>query len=79
MNIDDVAVRFAPGSMVALDLVLGLIMLGIALDTSPADFRALRRAPRAAVLALLAQLVALPAVTFGLTLSSTCRPPSPSG
>lgn len=68
MNIDDVAVRFAPGSMVALDLVLGLIMLGIALDTSPADFRALRRAPRAAVLALLAQLVALPAVTFGLTL-----------
>ncbi|WP_402465952.1 bile acid:sodium symporter family protein [Isoptericola aurantiacus] len=68
MNIDDVAVDFSPGSLVLLDVVLGLIMLGIALDTSPADFRALRRAPRAAVLALVAQVVLLPAVTFGLTL-----------
>ncbi|WP_402372033.1 bile acid:sodium symporter family protein [Isoptericola rhizosphaerae] len=68
MNVDDVAVDFSPASMVALSVVLGLIMLGIALDTSPADFRALRRAPRAAVLALVAQLVLLPAVTFALTL-----------
>jgi bile acid:Na+ symporter, BASS family len=68
MNIDDVAVDFSPASLVALSMVLALIMLGIALDTSPADFRALRRAPRAVVLALVAQLVLLPAVTFLLTL-----------
>ncbi|NNU28760.1 bile acid:sodium symporter family protein [Isoptericola sediminis] len=68
MTIDDVAVNFSESSMVALSLVLALIMLGIALDTSPADFRVLRRAPRAAVLALAAQIVLLPAVTFLLTL-----------
>jgi BASS family bile acid:Na+ symporter len=68
VTIDDVALSFSPASMVALDVVLALIMLGIALDTSPEDFRALRRAPKAAALALGAQLVALPAVTFGLTL-----------
>jgi BASS family bile acid:Na+ symporter len=67
MSIDDVVLDFSPGSMVVLDVVLGLIMLGIALDTSPDDFRALRRAPKAAALALAAQLVALPAVKFGLT------------
>lgn len=68
MNIDDVAVNFSPTSLVILDAVLGLIMLGIALDTAPSDFKALRRAPVAAIVAILAQLILLPAVTFGLTL-----------
>lgn len=74
MSIDDVAVNFSPSSLVILDVVLGAIMLGIALDTSPADFRALRRAPVAAVVAIVAQLVVLPAVTFGLTLLLQVRP-----
>ncbi|BDZ53921.1 bile acid:sodium symporter family protein [Agromyces marinus] len=68
MNIDDVVLNFAPGSLIALNVVLGLIMFGIALDTSPSDFRAVARAPKAMLIALLAQIVLLPAVTFGLTL-----------
>ncbi|WP_430645304.1 bile acid:sodium symporter family protein [Agromyces sp. GXS1127] len=68
MNIDDVVLNFAPGSMIALNVVLGFIMFGIALDTSPDDFRAVARAPKAMVIALLAQVILLPAVTFGLTL-----------
>jgi BASS family bile acid:Na+ symporter len=69
MNIDDAAVAFSDGNLVVLSVVLGLIMLGIALDTAPSDFAVVRRAPKAMILALGAQLLLLPAVTLGLTLA----------
>ncbi|QDZ16276.1 bile acid:sodium symporter family protein [Humibacter ginsenosidimutans] len=68
MNVDNVTVNFAPGSLIALDVVLGLIMFGIALDTSLSDFKAVLKAPKAMIIALIAQIVLLPAVTFCLTL-----------
>lgn len=68
MNIDDVVLNFTPGSMLALNVVLGFIMFGIALDTAPSDFKAVLTAPKAMIVAMLAQVILLPAVTFGLTL-----------
>jgi BASS family bile acid:Na+ symporter len=68
LNIDDAVLNFSPGSLVALSVVLGLIMFGIALDTNLQDFRAVAKAPRAMIIAMLAQMLLLPAVTFGLTL-----------
>lgn len=68
MNIDDAVLNFSPFSLVLLSIVLGFIMFGIALDTSLHDFRAVLKAPRAIIIALIAQIVLLPAVTFGLTL-----------
>jgi len=68
MNVDDVVVHFAPGTLTILNVVLGLIMLGIALDTSPKDFRVVLTHPKPFVVAILAQLLVLPAVTFGLTM-----------
>lgn len=68
MDIDDVLLNFSPASLIALNVVLGLIMFGIAIDTSIEDFKAVRRAPRAFLIALVAQIVLLPALTFGLTL-----------
>ena len=68
MNIDEVVLNFAPGSLMILNVVLGLIMLGIALDTAPEDFKVVARHPKPFVIAILAQLLVLPVVTFGLTL-----------
>ena len=68
MNIDEAVLNFSPFSLVLLSIVLGFIMFGIALDTSLQDFRAVLKAPRAIIIALIAQIVLLPAVTFGLTL-----------
>jgi BASS family bile acid:Na+ symporter len=68
VTIDDVVLNFTPGSLIALNIVLGLIMFGIAIDTSLDDFKAVRRAPRAFAISLIAQLLLLPAITFGLTL-----------
>lgn len=67
MNPDDIVLGFAPGSLMILNVVLGLIMLGIALDVSPKDFKIVTKHPKPFLIAILAQLLILPAVTFGLT------------
>ncbi len=43
-------------------------MFGIALDTSPSDFRVVAKHPKPFVIAILAQLLLLPIATFALTL-----------
>ncbi|MGN6219707.1 MAG: bile acid:sodium symporter family protein [Microbacterium sp.] len=68
MNPDDVVLAFNPSTLLILDVVLGLIMFGIALDTTLDDFRVVARKPKPFVIAILAQLIILPAVTFALTL-----------
>jgi len=68
MNPDDVLLNFNPGSLLLLNVVLGLIMFGIALDTTIDDFKVVLRKPKPFLIAIAAQLVVLPAVTFGLTL-----------
>jgi len=68
MNPDDVQLAFNPSTLLILDVVLGLIMFGIALDTRLDDFKVVARKPKPFVIAILAQLVVLPAVTFALTL-----------
>lgn len=68
MNPDDIALNFAPGTLTILNVVLALIMLGVALDVTLEDFRAVARRPRPMVIAIVAQLLVLPAVTFVLTL-----------
>lgn len=68
MSPDDVVLNFTPATLVLLNVVLGLIMFGIALDTPVGDFKTVARKPKAFVIAIVAQLLILPAVTFGLTL-----------
>ena len=68
MNVDDVRLSFDSGSLLALNVVLAAIMLGIALDTSVDDFRRALRAPKAMAVGIAAQFLALPAVTWLLTL-----------
>ncbi|MDR2999531.1 MAG: bile acid:sodium symporter family protein [Microbacterium sp.] len=68
MNIDEVVLNFTPGTLMILNVVLGLIMFGIALDTAPRDFRVVAKHPKPFVIAILAQLLLLPIVTFVLTL-----------
>ncbi|WP_413768851.1 bile acid:sodium symporter family protein [Rhodococcus pyridinivorans] len=68
MNVDDVRLSFDSGALLVLSVVLAAIMLGIALDTSVDDFRRALRAPKAMAVGITAQFLALPAVTWLLTL-----------
>jgi len=61
-------IYYNAGSQWALNLVLASMILGIALDIKWQDFRDVVRMPKAIVTGLLAQFLALPAITTGLTL-----------
>jgi BASS family bile acid:Na+ symporter len=53
---------------IGLPIALGIIMFGLGLSLTGADFARVRRHPRAVFVALACQLLLLPAVCFGLVL-----------
>jgi BASS family bile acid:Na+ symporter len=67
-EIDLVRLNFTPASLTALNVILALVLFGVALDMKPADFKGIVNAPRATLVGLAGQFVLLPAVAFGLGL-----------
>lgn len=65
--IDDIQLNFDPASLLVLNIVIGLIMFGIALDVRLVDVKAVFVQPRAPLVGLAAQFLLLPAATFALT------------
>lgn len=49
-----------------MNVVLGLVMFGVALDLKPADFRRVVTTPRPFIVGFLAQYLVFPAVCYGL-------------
>ena len=66
--VDQIRLSFDGGSLILLNVILGLLMLGVALDIRVADFVRIVRDPRGPLIGLVAQFLLLPAATFGLTL-----------
>lgn len=64
----------SPLTTVGLPLALGIIMFGLGLSLTVDDFRRVRQHPRAVLIALVCQLVLLPAVCFGLVLALDLPP-----
>lgn len=67
-GIDLVRLNFNPQAQLGLNLVLALVMFGIALDLKLADFRAALRTPKALAIGLICHHLLFPALTFGLVL-----------
>lgn len=67
MPIDQVELNFSEGTLVLLNILIGLIMFGVALDIRRADFRRVIKDPRGPIIGLSAQFLLLPAFTFLLT------------
>lgn len=55
--------------LIGLPVALGIIMFGLGLDLTPADFIRVAKRPKAAAIALACQLLVLPLVCFGLCLA----------
>jgi BASS family bile acid:Na+ symporter len=68
-GIDAVRLNFSPESLVGLNLILALVMFGVALDMKVADFKGIASAPRAVLIGLLAQFVLMPMTAWLLTLA----------
>lgn len=67
-DLDSITIDFSESSLTTLKIVIGAILFGIALDTKVSDFAAALRRPGVIAIGVIAQFVALPAVTFALTL-----------
>ncbi|VEE15911.1 bile acid:sodium symporter family protein [Ectopseudomonas mendocina] len=63
MNVEQVDIAFDPSSLVLINLIVALMMFGVSLDLRADDFRRVARAPKAPVIGMLAQFLALPALT----------------
>ncbi|MDX1620996.1 MAG: bile acid:sodium symporter family protein [Nitriliruptorales bacterium] len=66
--VDELSLNFDTGTILLLNVILGFIMFGVALDVRIADLRAIVRDPRGPLIGLAAQFLALPALTYLLTL-----------
>ncbi|MDG4810646.1 bile acid:sodium symporter family protein [Micromonospora sp. WMMD1120] len=61
-------------TLIGLPIALGIIMLGLGLGLTMADFRRVAQHPRAAVIALVCQVLLLPALCFCLVLAFDLAP-----
>lgn len=66
--IDQVRLNFSPQSILTMNIVIGLMMLGVALELKLEDFKRIAVSPKAPAIGLGAQFILLPAFTFLLTL-----------
>jgi BASS family bile acid:Na+ symporter len=73
-DIDLVRLNFNPQTLLALNVILGLVMFGVSLELKPADFRAALAKPRALAIGLLGHHVVFPAATYLLVLALQPRP-----
>lgn len=64
----------SPLATVLLPAALAIVMLGLGLSLTLADFARVGRQPKAVVIALLLQLMVLPAICFGLVLAFDLPP-----
>jgi len=67
-SIDLVRLNFNPQAQLGLNVVLALVMFGIALDLKLADFKSALRTPRALAIGLVSHHLLFPAFTFVLIL-----------
>ncbi|MDP1734790.1 MAG: bile acid:sodium symporter family protein [Sulfuritalea sp.] len=67
-EIDLIRLNFNPGSLWALNAIIGLVMFGVALDLKVADFKAVLTMPKPVLIGLAGQFILLPAFTFLLVL-----------
>ena len=72
--IDQIRLNFNPQSLFALNVVIGLMMLGVALELKLDDFKRIALSPKAPAIGLGAQFILLPAFTFLLTLILNVTP-----
>jgi len=64
LELDQVRINFSASGSLILNIILGFIMFGVALDIRPREFREIVEKPKALIGGLLAQMFFLPAVTF---------------
>ncbi|MEM8859516.1 MAG: bile acid:sodium symporter family protein [Chloroflexota bacterium] len=68
MDVDAIALNFNPTTLFILNLVLGFVMFGVALDMTIGDFASIKDRPRSFLIGMACQFFILPAITLLLVL-----------
>ena len=64
MGIDQIQVNFSESALLVMNIVIGFIMFGVALDLQIGDFKRSLRSPKPVLIGLACQFLVLPAITF---------------
>jgi BASS family bile acid:Na+ symporter len=73
-EVDQLQIAFDANGLFALQIALGFVMFGVALDLKVDDFRSLARDPRGPVVGLICQFLILPALACPLALAVAASP-----
>ncbi|RMG26518.1 MAG: bile acid:sodium symporter family protein [Bacteroidetes bacterium] len=65
-SVDHIQLSFTPESLLLLNIILGFIMYGVALELRVEDFKRILFEPKAPLVGVISQFVLLPALTFCL-------------
>ncbi len=68
LNLDNIRLNFSAGGMKIINIVLALVMFGVALGINPSEFKTVFARPKSAIIGLFCQWFLLPAMTFLLIL-----------
>ncbi len=74
MGIDEVQLNFNPTTLLIMNIAIGFIMFGVALDLKPSDFKRTLKSPKPFIIGLAAQFFVMPALTYLLVLAIQPRP-----
>lgn len=74
MGIDNIQVNFNETALLIMNIVIGFIMFGVALDLKIEDFKLTLKTPKPAFIGLACQFLLLPAFTYLLVLIIQPRP-----
>lgn len=74
MDIDTVQLNFNPTTLFIMNVLIGFIMFGVALDLKPSDFTRTVRSPKPFLIGIVSQFFLLPSFTYLLVLIIQPRP-----
>lgn len=65
-NIDQIVINFSEDKLFFLNICLGFLLFGVALDIKFTDFKNLVKTPKSIIVGLVSQLILMPILTLGL-------------
>lgn len=73
-ELDSVQIHFDSNNLWILNMALAVVMFGVALGISLADFKSLLKSPKVVLIGLLSQFILLPLLTFGFIILVNPQP-----
>lgn len=74
MGIDEITLNFNSSTLLLMNILIGFIMFGVALDLKVEDFKRTLKTPKPFLIGMAAQFFIMPALTFLLVLAIQPRP-----